>query len=316
MGGSVIVARANAGGALGTWTSYPVGAWPLSIIAVDVNADGRADLVTANNLGGSHDGVSVLLGNGSGAFAAQPGQAAGPYPMGIGVADFDRDGKLDLVIADQGPLQGNSTAAVMLGQGDGSFTAPAMFEVGNFPESIAVGDLDGDGRPDIVVSNQLDQTTSILIASGDGTFAPQRRYPVTGSSLAIADVDGDGKPDVLVAAGSVAVLHAVGDGTFDATWSIPCKCGRIAIADVDRGWQTGPRRCRHRAERRDMGQPFERGDCALARPVASAPPRDVVAQPYSASICAAYFAAIGLRRSFIVGVSSSPPGSHSSASSA
>jgi hypothetical protein len=234
MGGSVIVARANAGGALGTWTSYPVGAWPLSIIAVDVNADGRADLVTANNLGGSHDGVSVLLGNGSGAFAAQPGQAAGPYPMGIGVADFDRDGKLDLVIADQGPLQGNSTAAVMLGQGDGSFTAPAMFEVGNFPESIAVGDLDGDGRPDIVVSNQLDQTTSILIASGDGTFAPQRRYPVTGSSLAIADVDGDGKPDVLVAAGSVAVLHAVGDGTFDATWSIPCKCGRIAIADVDR----------------------------------------------------------------------------------
>jgi hypothetical protein len=232
--GVAFVARATVGGALGAWTSYPVGPWPLSMVAADVNADGHADLVIANNLGGSSNGVSVLLGNTTGGFVTQPGQAAGPYPMGVGVADFDRDGRVDLVIADQGPLHGDSTAAVMLGHGDGSFTAPTTFEVGNFPRSIAVGDLNGDGQPDIVVSNQLDHTTSVLIATGNGAFAPQQQYPVTGSSLAIADLDGDGKPEVLVAAGDVAVLHGVGDGTFDTTWSVPCGCGRIAIADVDR----------------------------------------------------------------------------------
>lgn len=235
---AAFISRAGADGVLGAWTSYPVGPWPLSIVSADVNADGHADLVVANNLGNGANGVMVLLGDGAGGFMVATSAAAGSFPMAVGVADFNRDGKADLAIADQGPLQGDSTAAVMFGRGDGTFAAPTMSEVGNFPDSIAVGDLNGDGRFDIVVVNEYDGTTSVLLSTGDGTFAPQQRYPVTGSSVAIADVDGDGKPEVLIGAGDLVVLHNAGDATFDTTWTVPCGCGRIAIADLNQDGKT------------------------------------------------------------------------------
>ena len=195
------------------------------------NADGHVDLIAVGNLGGS--GVTVSLGDGTGGFAALPSEAAGSFPMSVGVADFDGDGTLDLAIADQGPVEGDSTAVLMIGHGDGTFAAPTMSEVGNFPDSIAVADLDGDGLPDLVVSNEYDNTTSVLLATGDGTFAPQQRYKPSGSSVALADLDGDGRPEMIIAAGALVVWHNAGNGTFDTAWSVPCGCGRIAIADLD-----------------------------------------------------------------------------------
>ena len=228
---SVTVAHAGADGSLGGWTSYRVdGGWPMSIAAADVNADGHLDLAVANNLAGD---ANVLLGDGAGRFAMQPYLDAGSYPMAVGVADLDRDGIPDLAVADQGPLSGDSTAAVLRGQGDGTFATPAFFEVGNFPDAIAIGDLNGDGLPDLVVSNEFDNTTSVLLATGGGTFAPQQRYPFVGSALAIVDLDGDGHPEVLIGGDQLYVMHNTGDGTFDMTWTIACGCGRMAIADLN-----------------------------------------------------------------------------------
>lgn len=230
---TAFVARATTSGGLGPWASYAVGPWPLSIVAADVNADGHVDLVVANNLGNGGNGISVLVGDGNGTFTATATEAAGSFPIAVGVADLDRDGNLDLAIADQGPVTGNSTAAVMLGRGDGTFAAPTMLEVGKFPDAIAIADLNGDGLSDLVVSNEYDGTTSVLLATGDGLFSTQQRYPVSGSNLALADLDGDGKPEIVIAGGDVIILHNAGDGTFDATSAVSCGCGRIALADLD-----------------------------------------------------------------------------------
>ena len=84
---------------------------------------------------------------------------------------------------------------------------------------MAVGDVNGDGKPDLVVANYGDNSVSVLLGNGDGTFLPRPAY-ATGSSpfaVAVADVNGDGKPDLVVAnygSNSVSVLLGNGDGTF------------------------------------------------------------------------------------------------------
>lgn len=82
--------------------------------------------------------------------------------------DLNRDGKLDLVFGNYNNI------SVFLGKGDGTFGPETRYTVGNGPESIAIGDLDGDGIPDLAVANALSGTVSILLGRGDGTF-PRRK---------------------------------------------------------------------------------------------------------------------------------------------
>jgi hypothetical protein len=157
----------------------------------------------------------------------------------VAIADVNGDGKPDLVVANY-CVPGNcpnATVAVLLGNGDGTFQAAVTYDSGGYAQtSVAVADVNGDGKPDLVVSNQCTDSNcrsegvvGVLLGNGDGTFRSVITYDsggYSGYSVAVADVNGDGKPDLVVANecansncgsdGTVAVLLGNGDGTFQA----------------------------------------------------------------------------------------------------
>ena len=111
----------------------------------DVNGDGKADLAVADLFGNY---VTVLLGNGNGGFTAVSGGpfSAGSFPASVAMGDFNSDGRADLAVANSG----DNNVTVLLGNGNGGFTAVSgsPFAVGSSPQSVAVGDFDGDGKVD------------------------------------------------------------------------------------------------------------------------------------------------------------------------
>ena len=145
------------------------GKGPVSVAVADFNGDGKPDLVTANV---SSNDVSVLLGLGDGTFAAEPSFAVGKSPVSVvvakGVTDLNGDGKPDLVTANQG----SNDVSVLLGLGDGTFAAEQRFAVGvsASPTSVAVADLNGDGIPDLAITDKQFSAVTILLGGDDGTF--------------------------------------------------------------------------------------------------------------------------------------------------
>ncbi|MGE7417525.1 FG-GAP-like repeat-containing protein [Methylobacterium tarhaniae] len=238
-GNSASVLRGNGDGTFKAKTNFTTGAQPFGIALGDVNGDGKLDLVTAN-FGSGANSASVLLGNGNGTFKPRTDLATGPSPASITLADVDGDHKLDIVTANYG--SGASSASVLLGNGDGTFKPRTDFATGNQPNSVTLGDVNGDGRLDLVTANYGSNNASVLLGNGDGTFKARTDF-TTGSlptSVALADADGDGKLDLVTAnygsgASSASVLLGNGDGTFKArtdftTGSFPAS---ITLGDVD-----------------------------------------------------------------------------------
>jgi hypothetical protein len=181
---------------------------PSSVAVADLNGDGKPDLVVTNygysGYLGSYPGdkVSVLLGNGNGTFQAAKEYTTGTAPVSVAVADLNGDGKPDLVVADFGIqyFAAGTTVNVLLGNGDGSFQPAQILDVGKYPESVAISDLNGDGKPDIIVANLGGNDISVLQGNGDGTFKTQQTF-ATGygpPSVVASDLNGDGKPDLVV----------------------------------------------------------------------------------------------------------------------
>jgi hypothetical protein len=210
--------------------AFATGNRPTATALRDLNHDGRLDLVTANR--GSGD-VSVLLGDGSGAFGASTEFAAGDEPVSVAIGDLDRDGHPDVVTANRA-----GTVSVLLGRGDGTLGANTDFAAGGQPAGVDVGDLNRDGVPDIVVANSDDNSVSVLLGTGTGALGAKTDFAAgTGpSSVAIGDVNRDGRLDVAVANadGEVSVLLGDGAGSFAAP--VPCAVGgspsAVAIGDV------------------------------------------------------------------------------------
>ena len=199
--------------------TFATGATPRSVVATDLNGDGRPDLIVANE---GDDTVSVLLnatapGATAPSFAAQQTFAAGTEPRWAAAADMNGDGMPDIVVANQG----DGTVSVLLnttapGATASSFAAQQTFATGGGPESLTLADVNGDFRPDVIVANLSDATASILLNTtvpGATTlsFAAQQTF-ATGTNprwVAAADINGDGLPDLLIADqgdGAVSVL--------------------------------------------------------------------------------------------------------------
>jgi Ca2+-binding RTX toxin-like protein len=209
---SVLLNTTTAGASSATFPAqqtFATGTDPRSVAVADVNGDGRPDLLVANN--GSNS-VSVLLntttaGASSASFAAQLTLATGTNPYSVATADVNGDGRPDLLVANSG----SNTVSVLLntttpGAGTPSFAAQQAFATDTNPRSVAAADVNGDGKPDLVVANQGSNTASVLLnLTGTGapsaTFAPQQTFAAGNgpTSVAAADVNGDSRPDLLVA---------------------------------------------------------------------------------------------------------------------
>jgi hypothetical protein len=210
-GGEVISVLLGIGdGSFQAHQIFDIDAYPISLALGDLNGDGWLDVVTGNVNSGD---FSVLFGNSDGGFQFQYRSYYNFYPAkSIELGDMNGDGVLDLVATIRNDI------LVMLGNGDGSFQARQFFAVGRDPSSLALSDLNNDGRLDVVTFNSSDEDISVLLGNGDGSFQVQQRLAVVGPPV-LRDVNGDGVIDIVAAdteESDILVCLGNGDGSFQA----------------------------------------------------------------------------------------------------
>jgi hypothetical protein len=220
------------------------------VLVGDFNGDGKPDIAAGiPGVSGGSDTWTILLGNGDGTFTLKstlslPSGAIGGATIAGAVGDFNGDGKLDLVVTDSS----DEAAYLYLGNGDGTFQAPATIAAGNFPNAVAAADVNTDGHLDIVTTGgggsvgPYGSCISVILGNGNGTFQTQMSYATYADPTAItlADFNGDHNLDaaVLTNDGYMSILLGNGNGTFQAATNIgigltAAASGPLAIAAAD-----------------------------------------------------------------------------------
>ncbi|MBK8177522.1 MAG: VCBS repeat-containing protein [Planctomycetes bacterium] len=219
--GQVAVLLGDGLGGFGAPTLFATGAFPVAIDVGDLNADGKLDVVTGDQ---ADNGLSVLLGNGLGGLGAPTAFFTGFAPEHIRLADMDGNGSLDCVAA----CWLDNRVTVSLGDGNGNLSLSGGGGVST-PKGLDVGDLNADGRPDVVVASSQTDSVSVFLNNGGGGLLPPQvhwlraaaDYPTT---ALLADANGDGRDDIITCeAGSrtITVLVNVGGGEFDFAHTSP-----------------------------------------------------------------------------------------------
>src|ERR1035437_5625076 len=218
--------------------SYSAGRGTFYVAVGDFNGDGIQDLAVPNRTDGT---ISIFLGRGDGTFQPQVAYAAGVTPTRLAVGDFNHDGYLDIVVNNDS----STTFATLLGNGNGSFRAPIIHASGataskpsGDASTLAVGDFNHDGNLDVVALNSSDNTVSVMMGNGNGTFQPLVRYSVGTypEEVVVADFNGDGNLDLAVANSNdsrISVLLGNGNGTFRPQVTYPAGAGPYSLAGGD-----------------------------------------------------------------------------------
>jgi hypothetical protein len=200
--GTVSVGLGNGDGTFIVFSFVTVRDLPSSVAVGDFNGDTIPDLAVVDRSGV----VQVLLGNGDGSFQDQREWGAGGMDPSSGVVgDFNGDGIPDLAVAGLRSGISDGFVTVLLGTGDGGFRYAAGAAAGYNPQSVAVGDFNGDGIPDLTVANYSishgTPSVSVLLGNGDGSFQPAMTYDAGTHpfSVAVGDFNGDGSDDLAVA---------------------------------------------------------------------------------------------------------------------
>jgi hypothetical protein len=221
----------------------------LSLLGNSAVVNGQASLTTSLLPPGTHSLKASYLDSGayfnssSAAFSQTviPVPSAGFTPLGyvdgdgngVTVADFNRDGKADLAIANYT----GGYVSILLGNGDGTFQKPVHYFAVPSPTWVAAGDFNGDGNLDLAVTHAGNSFVSIFLGRGDGTFPSLQNLKLTGASYCatVADFNGDGKADLAATNlnGGVSILLGNGDGTFGSAAFFPAGSNSVYLASGD-----------------------------------------------------------------------------------
>jgi hypothetical protein len=239
---------------------------PAMVVAADMNGDGKPDAVVAGMSAGAPT-LAVLINQGNGQFAAEQDYALPDVPVSLAVGDFNGDGRPDVAVGVAAPPGGSGPTGVyvLFGQANGTLTAPVRIDGSLYPTGLAAGDLNGDGRTDLVVADQgvasyvgsaqqVNGALHVYLGNADGTFTAAVAPTTTATNYTVAaltDLNGDGKLDLVVAgdvltttagAGAPTVYALLGNG--DATFKTPnaitlagndgIGATAIALADFDK----------------------------------------------------------------------------------
>jgi hypothetical protein len=222
---------------------FSAGSAPGTVEIADFNGDGKLDIVAANEQGSD---VSILLGDGKEGFTQAKGSpfAAGHIPNDVAIADFNRDGKLDLAIANHEMPH----LTVLLGDGKGGFTpapnSPFPVQVKPHTHGVAAGDLNGDGNTDLVTDSWQTNQVVVLFGDGKGSFSTPGTFFTVGKHpyqrVRVSDVNGDGKADIITTnleGDDVTVLLGDGKGGSNQSAGSPFAAGdspfNFAVGDVN-----------------------------------------------------------------------------------
>jgi hypothetical protein len=232
------------GGQFAPAVRYPLRNHGNRLVVTDLNGDRFADVVVAHDGSGQPVYVTSFLGSASGELQ-QVGELGTDYvtTQGIAAGDFDGDGKADVAVA-----IGDNRAALLVfrGLGTGAFAAPTALptsspnpNASDGTSALAVGDLNGDGRDDIVVACfELTNRLVVRLSTGAG-FADPVLVPLPSPvDVALGDLNGDGRLDAVapnLAQGTVSLLYGNGDGSFQAPVDVPMgpQPSSVAVADFD-----------------------------------------------------------------------------------
>jgi hypothetical protein len=188
-------------GAFGQLINYSVGFNPVAVRTGNLNGDSYDDIVVANN---GTNTVSVLVNQRDGvnfttATNFVVGSSANPGPKAVTIADVNKDGKVDLLVANYG----DNSVSVLLGLGGGAFGSCTNFPVGTGPSSIYAADFTGDGIVDVLTADYGSDTLTILPGLGNGSFDTGQTIACEANShpsyALPADFNQDGHLDVAVA---------------------------------------------------------------------------------------------------------------------
>lgn len=231
--GSVGVLLSNGDDTFQPAATYPAdGTYAYALVLGDVNRDGKLDALVGHGNGV----VEVFLGNGDGSLQSPASYDSWGYgTRALVLQDLNADGIVDLVVANRcsGETDCGGAISLLLGNGDGTFQYPNVYDstIGG-AASVAVADVDRDGKPDLIVSyftscRGCADSLRVLLGNGDGTFRDFLTYTgLGGGAIAASDVNGDGNVDLLITGACVSygncesnligVMLGVGDGMFYA----------------------------------------------------------------------------------------------------
>jgi len=215
---------------------YATGKAPASVVSLDFNHDGIADLAITN---ANDSTVSILLGKSDGSFIPRVDYPVAPGPHRVIAQDINADQVADLVVSAASSLTYGGAISILLGNGDGTFQPAVSYGTGNNPWALVAGDFNHDGKLDVLFTNGDTSRLSVLLGNGDGTFPTCTSYSNVGEvdAITVADFNGDGLQDLALINRSnsrVTIVYGGLNGTFTGkrVYVIGLSPSAIAAADL------------------------------------------------------------------------------------